>query len=111
VPSALRERQQTRLYVRVMETTWPFHSDIEAITLERVPFRLEATWEGPHQPALLRWQTIIGRIYQLQYRTDLSQDVWTDWYRTTTGYADEAIEYEQFPFTSPRKFFRLRLEP
>ena len=113
LPASLLERELARIYLRVTETTWPFHSDIQAITLESVPLHLAPVPKTPNEKFGVRWQTIPGQTYLLQYKARLSDSEWIDWPQSVTaGFTEyEMTVRDRSPVASPQMFIRVRLDP
>jgi len=113
LPASLVDRKLTRIYLRVTETNWPFHSDIKAITLESVPLLLVPLAKTDNEKFGVRWQTIPGRTYLLQYKSRISDPEWSDWPRPLTADLSqyEISERDRSPVASPQMFIRVRLEP
>lgn len=56
----------------------------------------------------LQWPAVIGKSYQLQFRTDLTSGAWTDLGPVQVAFSN-ALTYQVPPGSSPAAFFRIKL--
>jgi hypothetical protein len=115
LPISMAAPQYLRLYVRVTDDAWPFLSDTEALTLQAVPpLRiLSSIVQGGGELYIMRWNSIPGQTYRVEYRTNFTDANWIDWQPNgTVASENETVAWQNFPFSqAPIKYFRVKLEP
>ncbi len=78
---------------------------MDAVTVERVTPRLTIEVSQVR----LCWESQTNRIYQLQYRSDLATNTWTDLGPPIPGTGTR--DCSEQPVTEPRRFYRIFLLP
>jgi hypothetical protein len=79
------------------------NAHIDNVVLERLPL-----------PALIRvsevevcWETVTGRVYQVQYRSGFSPDVWLDLGAPVQGTGTSSCIKDAVPVSEPQRFYRV----
>ncbi len=74
-----------------------------------IPPPLRVRHNGPNAVAI-EWDATIGRLYSLQYRTNLSDGDWLNWTDAFSA-TSNAVSVPINSSTRPQRFFRLNLNP
>jgi hypothetical protein len=81
-------------------------------------FRVELAGTATPLPTLsirvsqveLCWDTILNRTYQLQYRSDLTANIWTDLGTQISGTGARVCVQDPVPVGQPQRFYRVVLQ-
>ena len=76
---------------------------IDKVVLERLPLRSTLRVSEVE----LCWETVVGKVYQVQYQSALTTNVWSAWGVPTAGTGTNNCIRDVVPIGEPQRFYRV----
>ena len=83
------------------------NAHIDTVALERLPVLSPIRVSEVE----IRWETVTTKAYQVQYRSNLTTNLWTDWGVLIDGNGTTNCVKDVVPSGEPRRFYRVVTGP